>query len=135
MGPNRPQILPKPTPPACSWDNYLRNTNESETLGIAAYMQSTLLPFGYDLVTIDEGWYSPQQGSDASLDAFGRPTPWPDQYPSALPGVGLSIIAERVHAMGLRLGVWTIRGIPAKAVQAKLPIFGTGYMEEALQCR
>jgi len=111
----------------CSWDNYLRNTNESETLGIAAYMQSTLLPFGYDLVTIDEGWYSPQQGNDASLDAFGRPTPWPDQYPSALPGVGLSIIAERVHAMGLRLGVWTIRGIPAKAVQAKLPIFGTGY--------
>ena len=36
-----------------SWDNFLGNCNETETLEIAQYMSSTLLPYGFDLLTID----------------------------------------------------------------------------------
>jgi alpha-galactosidase len=106
-----------------SWDNFLGNSNESQTLAIASYMQQNLLNFGFDLVTIDEGWYydgSPPGG--ITLDKYGRPVPTPAEYPSASTGGGFQQISTQVHALGLRFGVWTIRGIPAAAANARLPI-------------
>lgn len=38
---------------------------------------------------------------------------------------GIAATAARVHALGLRFGVWTIRGIPAEAVRSNLPIAGS----------
>lgn len=63
-----------------TWDNYLGNSNESQTLEIAQYMSSTLLPFGYDLLTIDGVYLIPQFGrpltltplSDRGLVLLGR---------------------------------------------------------------
>jgi hypothetical protein len=79
-------------------------------------MHDVLLPHGFDLVTIDGGW------SD-HIDAYGR------QLPSAkLSADGsLATLAADVHALKLRFGVWTIRGIPKEAVAQKLPIFGSAY--------
>lgn len=106
-----------------SWDSFLGNPNETQVLGIAAYMATNLLPFGYDVLTIDEGWYD--AGGGVSLDAWGRPTPHVSQYPSASDGRGFFNLSSQVHAAGLRFGVWTIRGIPEAAVAAKLPIEGS----------
>ena len=79
-------------------------------------MHDVLLPHGFDLVTIDGGW------SDR-IDGNGR------QLPSAsLSGDGvLASLAGAVHALGLRLGVWTIRGIPRAAVERKLPIADSAF--------
>ena len=56
-------------------------------------MAQHLLPSGYNLLTVDEGWswYGGQQSTNASLDGFGRPTPRPDQYPVALDSYGLAV--------------------------------------------
>jgi alpha-galactosidase len=111
-----------------SWDNYLGNCNETQTLSIAHYMKSDLLPYGFDLLTIDEGWYydgAPPNG--ITIDGYGRPVPNPTQYPSATGGVGFKAMSSELHALGLRFGVWTIRGIPGAAAAARLPIAGSPY--------
>jgi len=79
-------------------------------------MADVLLPHGFDLITVDGGW------SD-HIDGFGR------QLASArLSSDGsLTALAGAVHALGLRFGVWTIRGIPAQAVARKLPIAGSSF--------
>lgn len=109
-----------------SWDSYLGNPNETETLVIASYMSNTLLPFGYDVLTIDEGWYDGGSHSP-SLDAWGRPTPFVSEYPSAADGRGFLNLSSQVHELGLRFGVWTVRGIPRAAVAAKTPIEGSPF--------
>lgn len=112
-----------------SWDSWasgeLGNANETEVLAAASYMAANLLPWGWDTVVIDEGWY--WNGSSESIDAYGRPYPRTDMYPSAADGTGLRHIADQVHAMGLKLGVWTLRGIPNAAVAANSPIANSSF--------
>lgn len=99
-----------------SYDDADGATNRSATLAAAQYMHDVLLPHGYDLVTLDGGW------SD-HLDAYGR------QLPSAkLSSDGsLAALSAEVRALGLRLGLWTIRGIPKTAVQQRLPIWNSSF--------
>ena len=99
-----------------SYDDADGSTNRSATLAAAQYMHDVLLPHGFDLVTIDGGW------SD-HIDDFGR------QLASAkLSDDGsLTSLAAEVHALGLRFGVWTIRGIPRDAVARKLPIWNSSF--------
>jgi len=117
-----------------SWDSTCAqdphgNSNETRTLKVAQYMHDNLLSSGWDLLTVDEGWawFGGMQSSNASLDGFGRPVPRPDQYPSAAGGAGFAPLAAQVAALGLDLGVWSMRGIPRAAVAAKMPIAGSPY--------
>lgn len=41
-------------------------------------------------------------------------------------GAGMKPIADKLHSMGLRLGLWMLRGIPVSAVEAKSEILGGG---------
>lgn len=120
-----------------SWDSMMSspwvgpsggNSNETHTAVVAAYMSSTLLPYGFDLLTVDEGWYWVNDTDDgSSIDAYGRPYPRVDQYPSAAGGAGFAPLAAQLKAQGLRMGVWTVRGIPKAAVDRKLPIWGSAF--------
>ena len=86
-------------------------------------MAQNLLPFGYNILTVDEGWSWLASGpAGASIDAYGRHYPRVDAYPSAAGGAGFGPLAAAVRAQGLEFGVWTIRGIPKKAAALKLPI-------------
>jgi alpha-galactosidase len=106
-----------------------RQLEETRTLKVAQFMHNNLLSTGWTLLTIDEGWawYGGMQSTNASLDAFGRPVPRPDQYPSAAGGAGFAPLAAQVGALGLDLGVWSMRGIPRAAVAAKMPIADSPY--------
>jgi alpha-galactosidase len=111
-----------------SWDSYLGATDEATTLQIAAYMNSTLLPFGFNLVTIDEGWYyTSGDPAGSNVDAYGRYMPLPSLYPSSAGGKGFAPLSATLAGMGLKLGVWTLRGIPVAAAAAKLPIYNSAF--------
>jgi alpha-galactosidase len=63
------------------------------------------------------------------LDVYGRPVP-SLSYPSARTGDGgsnstLAPFVSRVHALGLKVGVWHIRGVHKRAVEERMPVFGT----------
>lgn len=125
---------PAPRPPMGwnSWDCYGTTVTEDEVLANARFMAEHLLPFGWDTVVVDIDWSDPTArshgyNSDAPLamDAHGRLIPDAGRFPSSAGGRGFGPLADRVHELGLRFGIHTMRGIPQRAVLADAPIEGT----------
>jgi len=105
---------------ANSWYSFFGATNETQTLAAAQYMSEHMLAYGYDTYTIDEGWSEDKSG--LLIDANGRPR-WDDaKYPSG----GIPGLAARMKALGIKLGLWLIRGVPRAAAEQRLPIAGGG---------
>lgn len=124
-----------PTPPMGwnSWNSFATTITEAQALETAAIMADRLLPFGYDVFTIDIQWYEPGASSyeysrtpQTTLDAYGRCVPAPNRFPSAKNDAGFAAIGEKVHALGLKFGIHVMRGIPRLAVERNLPVLGTG---------
>lgn len=81
---------------------------------------------GYEYVEMDGFWFSSHtEANSESLDAYGRPCPGPDKYPSL--NCSLKKLADAAHAAGLKLGIWQLFGVPKGAVTRKLPILGTNF--------
>ncbi|UXY24022.1 glycoside hydrolase family 27 protein [Streptomyces cynarae] len=133
---------PRPIPPHQarppmgwnSWDCYGTTVTEDEVLANAVFMRDHLLAHGWDTVVVDIQWYEPTArahgyNTDAPvvLDAYGRQLPAPNRFPSAAAGAGFAPLAQRVHDLGLRFGLHIMRGIPRRAVAARLPVAGTGF--------
>ncbi|WP_416974144.1 glycoside hydrolase family 27 protein [Streptomyces sp. 4F14] len=117
-----------------SWDCYGTTVTEDEVIANAAFLRDHLLPYGWDTVVVDIQWYDPTARSHGYnddppvvLDAYGRQLPAPNRFPSAADGAGFGPLAERVHGMGLRFGLHIMRGIPRRAVAARLPVAGTEF--------
>jgi hypothetical protein len=114
-----------------SWDCYGTTVTEAEVLANARFMAEHLLPHGWDTVVVDIDWSDPAarahgytDGSGLVLDEHGYPQPDPARFPSAAGGRGFTELAAQVHALGLKLGVHVLRGIPRTAVAAALPVVG-----------
>jgi len=117
-----------------SWDCYGTTVTEAEVLANAEFMAARLAPHGWDTVVVDIQWYEPtaraggyNPDAPVVLDAYGRPQPAPNRFPTAADGRGFGPLAARVHELGLRFGLHIMRGIPRRAVEQNLPILGTGY--------
>ena len=115
-----------------SWDCYGTTVTEAEVIANAEFMAEHLLRFGWDTIVVDIDWADPTARShgynaDAPLhlDAHGRLIPDPERFPSSAGGAGFGPLAARVHELGLRFGIHTMRGIPRRAVAQDLPILGT----------
>ncbi|MFD8382405.1 alpha-galactosidase [Streptomyces sp. NPDC059679] len=122
-----------------SWDCYGTTVTEEEVLANAAFMREHLLPHGWDTVVVDIQWYEPTARAhgynpDAPLvlDGHGRQMPAPNRFPSAAGGAGFGPLADRVHRLGLRFGLHIMRGIPRRAVAARLPVAGTGWTADEI---
>jgi alpha-galactosidase len=124
-----------PTPPMGwnSWNSFATTITEAQALETARIMAEQLLPFGYDVFTVDIQWYEPEARSYSyntrpvpTMDGHGRVTPALNRFPSAANGVGFAELARQVHALGLKFGIHIMRGIPRLAVEQNLPVLGTG---------
>ncbi|MGK6356773.1 glycoside hydrolase family 27 protein [Sphingomonas sp. DT-207] len=125
-----------PTPPMGwnSWNSFATTINEEQALETARIMAEKLLPFGYDIFTVDIQWYEPEARSytynsnpEPVMDGYGRLLPAPNRFPSSAGGKGFAPLAAEVHRLGLKFGIHLMRGIPRLAVKQNLPIFGTRY--------
>ena len=59
------------------------------------------------------------------MDEHGRVMPDPVRFPSAAEGAGFGPLADEIHALGLKLGIHVMRGIPRRAVAANTPVLGS----------
>ncbi|RYE60186.1 MAG: alpha-galactosidase, partial [Hyphomicrobiales bacterium] len=125
-------LAPKPPMGWNSWNSFATTITEVQALETAKIMAEKLLPFGYDVFTIDIQWYEPEASSYnynqtpvPTMDAYSRVTPALNRFPSAANGVGFAEIARQVHALGLKFGIHIMRGIPRLALEQNLPVFGT----------
>ncbi len=127
-------LAPRPPMGWNSWNSFATTITEAQARETAAIMREKLLPFGYDVFTVDIQWYEPGASSytyaarpTPALDGYGRLIPAPNRFPSSADGSGFTKLAADVHAMGMRFGIHLMRGIPRLAVERNLPILGTRY--------
>jgi hypothetical protein len=98
-----------------SWSALRKSFDQSTIEAEAQVMHDQLRRYGYRYVNIDAGW------SD-HLDGYGRDAPDPAKFPD-----GIKPLADHLHELGLKLGLYLVPGIPKAAVDADLPIAGTPY--------
>lgn len=115
-----------------SWNSFATTITEAQARETARIMADKLLPFGYDVFTVDIQWYEPNAASYTynakpvpAMDGNGRLLPAPNRFPSSANGRGFAPLAAEVHALGLKFGVHLMRGIPRLAVERNLPVLGT----------
>ena len=115
-----------PAPPM-GWNSYTGYSiavTEEELLKNIDFLSEKLLPYGYDTVTVDNGWFLSGQGEGVTiqLDAHGRPESHEHFFPH-----GLKYTIDHAHAKGVKFGIWLLRGINRRAVDENLPVEGTAY--------
>jgi alpha-galactosidase len=91
-----------PTPPMGwnSWNKFGVKIDETLVLETAeAMVSSGMRDAGYRYVVIDDGWMAPER------DRHGDFVADPDTVPH-----GIKALADRVHALGLRFGIYTDAG-------------------------
>jgi len=115
-----------------SWDCYGTTVREDEVKANADYMAKHLKSHGWQYIVVDIQWSDPQAQAHGyrdkaalAMDAYGRLIPAENRFPSAAAGKGFQPLATYVHQQGLKFGIHIMRGIPRRAVEAKLPVFGT----------
>ena len=134
------QVEGKPlsTPPRGwnSYDCYLGCVNETQVIQNAQAVVKYLKDYGYEYIVIDGGWALNETGKQNtngvgladtvhSIDKYGRPQPYPGKYPHASDGSGFKWLADQIHSMGLKFGIWVGRGITEAAINANTPVYGT----------
>lgn len=127
-------LAPRPPMGWNSWNSFATTITEAQALENAAIMARDLLPFGYDVFTVDIQWYEPgATGYDyarhpvPAMDDYGRLIPAPNRFPSSQGGKGFAPLAAAIHAKGMKFGIHVMRGIPRLAVERNLPVLGTPY--------
>jgi len=115
-----------PRPPM-GWNSYTGYgiaVTEEELLKNIDFLSAHLLRYGYDTVTVDNGWFLSGQGAGITiaLDKYGRPESHQHFFPH-----GLKYTIDYAHKKGVKFGIWLLRGINRRAVEENLPVEGTKY--------
>ena len=117
-----------------SWDSFGTGVTEDEVKKNADYMASNLKSHGWQYIVVDIQWSEPNPKSHGyrpnaqlNMDEYGRLIPAVNRFPSAANGQGFKPLADYVHGKGLKFGIHIMRGIPRRAVDANLPIYGSKY--------
>ena len=112
-----------------SWDCFGAGVNEEQLMANAEYMRDNLKEYGWEYVVCDIQWSEPSAHSchyknftELCMDEYSRLIPAENRFPSSKGGKGFSVIAEKIHAMGLKFGIHIMRGIPRQAVHRNTPI-------------
>ena len=123
-----------------SWDCYFSSVTEKEVMQNAQYLvDNDLVKYGWEYVVIDirwycnhpslgGGWYNQQGTQDYVLDEYGRYLPSPRRFPSCMvdgKNQGFKALADRLHAMGLKLGIHLMRGVPKVVVDGNYRLMGS----------
>jgi len=90
-------LAPRPPMGWNSWNSFATTITEAQARETAAIMREKLLPFGYDIFTVDIQWYEPEASSYTynsapmpAMDGHGRLIPAPNRFPSSADGSGFT---------------------------------------------
>ena len=100
-----------------SYDYYDTTVNEEQVKKNADYMAARLKPFGWEYVVVDIQWYASRPGtmrdkfqyipfSHLEMDEYSRLIPDPERFPSSAGGKGFGPLADYIHSLGLKFGIW-----------------------------
>ena len=116
--------------PALGWSSwsYVRHDPTAAVIEAQAeaMKSSGLAAAGYQYVNVDDFWYQCPGSQGPNVDANGRWVTDATEFPPSASGEnGIQVVADRIHKMGLKFGLYVTPGISDQAVAQNSPIAGT----------
>ena len=111
-----------------SW-SFLRSspTAAKDEAEASALVSSGLSADGYDYVNQDDFWYDCPGSQGPDVDSYGRWVTNATAFPASGSTNGIEVVANYVHNLGLKFGLYVTPGISDQAVSENTPIEGTSY--------
>ncbi len=92
-----------------------------------ALHNSGLQKIGYKYVNLDDFWYICPGAQGPNVDSYGRWVTDPSKFPAEGDTPGIKAVADYVHSLGMKFGIYVTPGISRQAVSQNTPIKGTSY--------
>ncbi len=118
-----------------SWSFFRHSTDAAVVEAEAQAMQTSGLEAeGYQYVNLDDFWYQcPKGGQGPNVDQYGRWVTDPTKYPPGANGEdGIAVLADYVHSLGEKFGIYVTPGISKQAVAENTPIEGTTFTADSI---
>ena len=117
--------------PVLGWSSwsFLRKLPTADKMKAQALAlhNSGLQKLGYQYINLDDFWYQCPGPQGPNVDSYGRwitdPSPFPPQGDSD----GMKVVADYIHGLGMKFGIYVTPGISKQAVSKNTPIKGTSY--------
>jgi alpha-galactosidase len=98
----------------------------------AALVSTGLSADGYVYANLDDFWYDCPGSQGPDVDANGRWVTDTTEFPSSGSTNGIQVVANYVHSLGLKFGLYVTPGISDQAVSKNTPILGTSYTADEI---
>ena len=122
--------------PAMGWSSWSFIRSHPTAAKIEAQAQamksSGLTSVGYQYVNLDDFWYECPGSQGPNVDQYGRWVIDTTKFPSSGSVNGIQAVANYVHSLGLKFGVYVTPGISEQAVAQNTPIEGTSYTADQI---
>jgi hypothetical protein len=122
--------------PVLGWSSwsFLRNQPTAATIEAQADALHTsgLQQLGYEYINLDDFWYRCPGQQGPEVDTYGRWVINNGRFPSAGGTNGIKAVADYVHRLGLKFGIYITPGISQQAVAANTKIEGTSYTADQI---
>ena len=97
-----------------------------------ALKNSGLVAAGYNYVNLDDFWYQCPGGQGPNVDSNGRWVINSTEFPPSGSLNGIQVVANYVHSLGEKFGIYVTPGISDQAVAENTPIAGTSYTADEI---
>ncbi|MGC2449260.1 MAG: glycoside hydrolase family 27 protein [Candidatus Sulfotelmatobacter sp.] len=92
-----------------------------------ALHDSGLQKIGYEYVNLDDFWYQCPGPQGPNVDSYGRWITDSSRFPAQGDTDGMKVMADYLHSLGMKFGIYVTPGISKQAVSRNTPIQGTSY--------
>lgn len=92
-----------------------------------ALQKSGLQKIGYEYVNLDDHWYECPGPQGPSVGPYGLWVTDASIFPADGDTNGIKVVADYIHSLGLKFGIYVTPGISKQAVSKSTPIKGTPY--------
>jgi hypothetical protein len=92
-----------------------------------ALHDSGLQEIGYQYVNLDDFWYECPGPQGPKVDHYGRWVTDSSRFPAQGDTDGIKALADYIHSLGMKFGIYVTPGISRQAVGRDTPIQGTPY--------
>ena len=111
-----------------SWSFLRKEPTAAKLEAQARAMQdSGLQKIGYTYVNLDDFWYQCPGPQGPDVDSYGRWVTDPSRFPPQGDENGIKVVADYIHSLGLKFGIYVTPGISRQAVSKNTSIEGTPY--------
>jgi hypothetical protein len=124
------------TTPALGWSSWSFIRHDPTAADIEAQARamktSGLASVGFQYVNVDDFWYECPGSQGPNVDQNGRWVIDPAKFPPDGSENGIQVVANYVHHLGLKFGLYVTPGISKQAVAQNSPIEGTPYTADQI---